>query len=147
MPGIGLVSTIAAAGVVAAGMSAGTAWAGGPGGVVENIEDMSVAVGTGVFENGLVGFVAYGDTNEEARASVMGQCMAAGGMECTADQATNDDLCIVSAADPSNYVVSGGEGVTVSAALQDAMRDAASRNMPMSASDSVVVISDCSWRD
>ncbi len=147
MPRIGLFSTIAAAGVVAAGISAGTAWAGGPGGVVENVEDMSVAVGTGVFENDLVGFVAYGDTNEEAMASVMAQCQGAGGMECTSDGATNDDLCIVSAADPNNFVVSGGEGVTVSAALQDAMADAAARNMPMSASDSVVVISDCSWRD
>ena len=147
MPRIGLFSTIAAAGVVAAGISAGTAWAGGPGGVVENVEDMSVAVGTGVFENDLVGFVAYGDTNEEAMASVMAQCQGAGGMECTSDGATNDDLCIVSAADPNNFVVSGGEGVTVSAALQDAMADAAARNMPMSASDSVVVISDCCWRD
>jgi len=147
MPRTRLVSTIAAAGVIAAGLSTGTAWAGGPGGVIENVEDMSVAVGTGVFENDLVGFVAYGDTNEEARANVMAQCQGAGGMECTSDQATNDDYCIVSVADPSNYVVSGGEGVTVSAALQDAMQDAAARGMPMAASDAVVVISDCSWRE
>ncbi|MGB0970590.1 MAG: hypothetical protein ACPGVG_06460 [Mycobacterium sp.] len=143
----GFVSTIAAAGVIAAGMSTGTAWAGGPGGVVENVEGMSVAVGTGTFEGGLVGFVASGNTNEEATANVMAQCQAAGGVECTTDEVTNDDLCIVSVADPNNYVVSGGEGVTVSAALQDAIQDAAARNMPMSASDSVVVISDCSWRD
>nr|MCH9731491.1 hypothetical protein [Actinomycetes bacterium] len=135
----GFVSTIAAAGVIAAGMSTGTAWAGGPGGVVENVEGMSVAVGTGAFENGLVGFVGRGNTNEEASANVMAQCQGAGGMECTTDAVTNDDLCIVSAADPDNFVVSGGEGVTVSAALQDAMADAAARNMAMTGTDAVVV--------
>lgn len=138
---------IAAAGVVAAGISTGTAWAGGPGGVVENVEPMSVAVGTGVFENALVGFVAFGYTNDEATANVIAKCQAAGGLECTSDEVTNDDFCIVSVADPVNDVVSGGEGGTVEAARQDAIADAAARNLPMSAPDAVVVISDCSWRD
>lgn len=153
MPRTWLVSTIAAAGVVAAGLSTGTAGAGGPAGVVEDAEAMSVAVGTGVFEetqagfeDTLVGFVARGYTNDEASANVIAQCQAAGGAECTSDEVTNDDLCIVSVADPLNDVVSGGEGVTVEAARQDAIADAAARNMPMSA-DAVVVISDCSWME
>lgn len=145
MPHTRSVSAIVAAGVIAAGVSAGTAWAGGPPGVIENVDHMSIAVGSGVFENDLVGFVASGATNEEAAANVIAQCQAAGGVECTSDQETNDDLCIVSVADPVNYVVSGGDGVTVSAALQDAIQDAAARNMPISAADAVVVISDCSW--
>ncbi|GJF09098.1 hypothetical protein NGTWS0302_22930 [Mycolicibacterium cyprinidarum] len=145
MPHTRLVSAIVAAGVIAAGVSAGTAWAGGPGGVIENVDDMSVAVGTGVFEDDLVGFVAYGDTNEEAATNVIAQCQAAGGMECTSDEQTNDDLCIVSAADPVTAVVSGGAGLTIPDALQNAIENATANNMPISAADAVVVISDCSW--
>lgn len=141
------VSMIAAAGVIAAGISTGTAWAGGPGGVVENVDMMSVAVGTGVFMDDLVGFVADGATNEEAMANVIAQCQAAGGMECTSDEATNEALCIVSVADPVNMVVAGGAGVTVEAAVENAIQESAGNNMPMSPADTVVVISDCSWQD
>lgn len=145
MPQTRLVSTIAVAGVFAAGITAATAWAGGPGGVIENVDMMSVSVGTGVFENELVGFVASGATNEEAAANVIAQCQAAGGMECTSDEVTNDDLCIASVADPVNMVVAGGAGETVSAAVENAIQESAEDFMPMSPADVVVVVSDCSW--
>lgn len=145
MPKTRLVSTIAAAGVIAAGISTGTAWAGGPGGVIENVGMMSVSVGTGAFENELVGFVAKGATNEEAAANVIAQCQTAGGMECTSDAVTNDDLCVVSAADPVNMVVAGGQGVTVAAAVEDAIQESGEDFMPMSPAEVVVVVSDCSW--
>ena len=138
-----IFSVLVAAGAIGAGLSTGTAWAGGPGGVIENVDHMSMAVGTGVFENDLVGFMASGATNEEAAANVIAACQAAGGMYCTSDMATNDQLCIVSVADPVNNVVSGGAGETVEAARQDAIQDAAADNMPISATESVVVISDC----
>ena len=100
MPNIRLVLAIVAAGVIAAGISTGTAWAGGPGGVIEDPNDMSVAVGSGVFEGQVVGgadylmgFRALGETNDEASAAVIAACQAAGGVECTADEVTNDDLC------------------------------------------------------
>ena len=50
-----LISAIVATGVVAAGLSAGIAWAGGPGGVVEDTSDISEAVGTGAFQGVLEG--------------------------------------------------------------------------------------------
>ena len=138
-----LVCAIAAAGVVAAGVSAGAAWADGPGGVVENVDDASAAVGTGVFEYDLVGFLATGATNEEASANVVAQCEAAGGMFCTSDMATNDQNCIGSFADPVNMVVGGGAGATIEEAKQNAIQEAAANNMPVSVPDVVVVIADC----
>lgn len=146
MPNTRLVSAIVAAGVVAAGMSTGTAWAGGPGGVIENVEDMSVAVGTGVFEYDLVGFLAPGATNEQAAANVVAQCEAAGGMYCTSDMATNMDNCIGSFADPVNMVVGGGAGATVEEARQNAIQEAIDNNMPVSPPDVFVVIADC-WEE
>ncbi|MGD9622000.1 MAG: hypothetical protein AB7G47_13115 [Mycolicibacterium sp.] len=145
MPKTGLVSTIAVAGLIAAGISSGPAWAGGPGGVIENVDDMSVSVGTGVFENALVGFVATGPTNDAAMANVIAQCQAAGGMECTSDEVTNDALCIVSVADPVDNEVAGGAGVDIPTAVADAIQSAAANNMPIPPADAVVVISDCSW--
>ncbi len=136
---------IVAGGVIAAGMSTGTAWADGPGGVIENLDDISVAVGTGVFGNDLVGFLATGDTNEEAAANVIAECQGLGGVECTSDMASNEEVCVVSVADPVNYVVVGGAGVTLSVALQDASQEGAANNAPGSVADAVVVISDCSW--
>ena len=56
MPGSRLIAPLLAVAVVAVGISTGNAWAGGPGGVVEESNDISVAVGTGVFIDGLVGF-------------------------------------------------------------------------------------------
>ena len=72
-----LVSVIVAAGVVAAGVSVATAWADGPGGVVDET-DISEAVGTGVFDGELVGFLALAATNDQAAASVIAACQAAG---------------------------------------------------------------------
>lgn len=146
MPDTRLVSAIAAAGVIAAGIATATASAGGPGGVIENLDDISVAVGTGVFEYDLVGFLATGNTNEEASAKVIAQCEAAGGMFCTSDMATNEDTCIVSVADPVNYVVVGGAGITVSDALENAILEAEANNMPISVEESEVVVSDC-WEE
>jgi len=143
MPNTRLVSVILAAGVIGAGISTGTAWAGGPGGVVENVDHMSAAVGTGVFEDSLVGFLATGATNEEASANVVAQCEAAGGMSCTMDMATNDDNCIGSFADPVNMVVGGGAGATIEEARQNAINEAAIYNMPVSEPDVFVVIADC----
>lgn len=135
------VSAILAAGVVAAGISVGAAWADGPGGVVENT-DIAEAVGTGVFQDELVGFLATGATNDEAAANVIAACQAAGGVECTADEVTNDSLCIVSVADDDTDVVAGGAGVTVEAARIDALVKAAGNNTPIAA-DAPIVISDC----
>ena len=136
-----LVSAILAAGVVAAGVSIGAAWEDGPGGVVQDT-DISEAVGTGVFDGELVGFLAAGATNDQAAANVIAACQAAGGSECTADEVTNDNLCIVSVADDDTDVVAGGAGVTVEAARIDALAKAAGNNTPIGA-DSPIVISDC----
>lgn len=137
-----LVSVILAAGVITAGISTGIAWAGGPGGVVEDSNQISEAVGTGVFENAIVGFVAGGATNEEASANVIAKCQAAGGQECTSDEVTNDDLCIVSIADDDSDVVAGGAGTTTEAARADAFQRAAANGTPLAAG-SPIVISSC----
>ena len=142
MPSIGLVAPLVAAGVIAVGISTGTAWAGGPGGAIENSPDISVAVGTGVFIDGLVGFTATGATNDEASARVIAQCQSAGGQECTSDEVTNDNLCIVSVADDGNEVVAGGAGVTSAAARDDAFQRAAANGTPLGPT-AAIVISDC----
>jgi len=142
MPSIRLVAPLVAAGVIAVGISTGTAWAGGPGGAIENSPDISVAVGTGVFIDGLVGFRATGATNDEASARVIAQCQSAGGQECTSDEVTNDNLCIVSVADDGNEVVAGGAGVTSAAARDDAFQRAAANGTPLGPA-AVIVISDC----
>ena len=142
MPSIRLVAPLVAAGVIAVGISTGTAWAGGPGGAIENSPDISVAVGTGVFIDGLVGFRATGATNDEASARVIAQCQSAGGQECTSDEVTNDTLCIVSVADDSNEVVAGGAGATTEAAREDAYQRAAANGTPLGP-DALIVISDC----
>ena len=143
MPSTRLVSAIMAAGVITAGISTGTAWAGGPGGVVENADDMSAAVGTGVFIDNLVGFLALGSTNEEAMANVVAQCQAAGGVECSSDMATNMDNCIGAFADPVNMISGGGVGATIEEARQNAIQRAIDANMAVSAPDVFVVIADC----
>jgi len=144
-----LVMAIVTAGVVAGGVSVGIAYAGGPSGTVA--EDISVAVGTGTFEDfadgvgGLMdeaGFTATGPTNEAASASVIAACQAAGGVECTADEVTNDNLCIVSVASDLTGVVSGGAGPTIEAATQDALSRAAAAGTP-EGDDAVVLVSDC----
>lgn len=146
-----LVWTVVAAGALAGSVSTGLAWAGGPGGTIEDPEDISVAVGTGTFEDFSdgaagrsfeVGFTATGDTNEEASAAVIAACQAAGGVDCTSDEVTNDNLCIVSVGSDLTNVVSGGAGATVDAARQDAINKAAANNTPLGA-DAVVIVSAC----
>jgi hypothetical protein len=133
-----LVSAIVAAGVIAVGVPAGIAWAGGPGGTVEDT-NVSVAVGTGTFINDLDGFTGTGATNEEASASVLAQCNAAGGVDCTVDEVTNDNVCIVSVADDNTDVISGGAGPTIEAAVADAYGRAAGAGTPMTPGAPVVV--------
>jgi len=142
MPSTRLVASLAAAAVFTIGISTGTAWAGGPGGAIEDSKDISAAVGTGVFIDGLVGFRATGATNDEASARVIAQCQSAGGQECTSDEVTNDKLCIVSVADDSNEVVAGGAGATVAAARDDAYQRAAANGTPLGPT-AAIVISDC----
>lgn len=134
-----LLSSIAAAGVVAAGISTGIAWAGGPGGVVEDPEDIYAAVGTGSFADSEVGFSATGDTAADASAAVLAQCQAAGGVDCTVDEYTNDNVCIVSVADDDTDVVAGGAGPTVEAAKADAVARAAANGTPFDPTVAVVV--------
>ncbi len=111
---------IAALGVVAAAFSMSTAWAGGPDGAVG--DDISQAVGSGVLNGTLTGFAATGSTNDAASAAVIAECQQAGAEECTRDEVTNDDLCVVSVGEDSTGVVAGGAGSTVEAARDDAVR-------------------------
>lgn len=136
-----MVTAIAAAGLIAAAITAATATAGGPGGTVESPNDISAAVGTGEFEGALVGFYATGPTNDAASAAVLAQCQNAGGIECTTDEVTNN-LCIVSAADDVSDVVAGGGGPTVQAAFDDARNRAAANNTPFGP-EAAIVISAC----
>lgn len=134
-----LVSFIAAAGIVAAGISAGVAWAGGPGGVVEDPEDIFAAVGSGSFTGFEVGYTATGDTADEASQAVLAECQADGGVDCTVDEVTNDALCIVSVADDVTDVVAGGAGPTVEAAKADAIARAAANGTPFDPSAAVLI--------
>lgn len=136
-----LVSAFVAAGFIAVGVPAGIAWAGGPSGTVEDT-NISQAVGSGTFIGELDGFTATGATNEEASAAVLAMCNAAGGVDCTVDEVTNDNLCIVSVGDDVSDVVAGGAGPTIEAAVADAYARAAGNNTPL-APNSPVVISAC----
>ena len=140
-----VVSAIAAAGVIAAGISIGSAWAGGPVGVTDQFS----AVGSGTFvdprnadDSVEVGFSATGATAAGASAAVIAACQADGGQECTSDMVTNDSLCIASVGDDISDVVAGGAGVSVEAARLDAISRAAANNTPMSPG-ALVVISVC----
>lgn len=146
-----LVTAMVAAGVIAAGISAATAFAGGPGGVIEDTGVPFRAIGTGTFEDFSdgpagnsteVGFSATGATAEEASAAVIAVCQAAGGVDCSSDLVTNDNVCIVSVGDDDIDVVSGGAGVTIDAARQDAIQRAAASNLPINPA-SPVIISAC----
>ncbi len=136
MANIRLVSALVAAGVIAAGVSTSYAWAGGPSGVNDNIYE---AVGTGTFIGELDGFRATGSSAAEASAAVIAACQAAGGVECTADEVTNDNVCIVSVADDVSDVVAGGAGPTVEAAMADAIARAAASGTPFGPTPAVVV--------
>lgn len=146
-----LVTTMVVAGVIAAGISAATAFAGGPGGEIEDLSVPFRAIGTGTFEifddgpsgdSTEVGFSATGATVEEASAAVIAVCQAAGGVDCSSDVVTNDNVCIVSVGDDDIDVVSGGAGVTIDAARQDALQRAAASNLPIDPA-SPVIISAC----
>lgn len=133
-------TTIVAAGVLAGGVSTGIAWAGGPDGAVQ--EDISVAVGSGAFDDSIAGFTATGATNEEATANVIAVCQAAGGVDCTADEVTNDNLCIASVVSDLTDVVAGGAGPTVEAARMDAINKAMANGTP-EGPDATVLVSAC----
>lgn len=121
-----------AAGLVAATVWAGSAWAGGPDGAVEDSSDISEAVGSGVLNEALVGFTATGPTNDAASAAVIAACQQAGAEDCSRDEVTNDNLCVVSVgADDGSGIVSGGAGPTVEAARDDAFRHAQDADAPL----------------
>ena len=156
------VWAIVAAGILAGGMLSGcsksetasggeskatsssttAAAAGGTTTAAASPGDISVAVGTGEFIDSIVGFVATAPTNDEASAKVIKACEDAGGVECTSDEVTNENLCIVSVASDSTDVVAGGAGKTIEEAKQDALNKAKANGTPEGA-DAVVVVSDC----
>lgn len=148
MKNIALVSAFVSAGVIAAGFSSGAAWAGGPDGAADSPNDLFEAVGSGTFDDtrdgpggasAEVGFRATGSTADEASAAVVAACAAAGGVDCTSDEVTNDNVCIVSVFDPGTNVEAGGAGPTVEAARQDAIQRAAANNTPMSPAAAVLI--------
>ncbi|CAN5505891.1 hypothetical protein BH10ACT9_BH10ACT9_06930 [soil metagenome] len=125
-------TAVFAAGAVAATVWAGSAWAGGPGGVVENDGDISAAVGSGVLDGMLVGFTAAGPTNEAASTAVIAACQQSGAADCSRDEVTNDNLCVVSVgSSDGSGIVAGGAGPTVQAARDDAFRHALDANAPL----------------
>ncbi len=151
MRDLNLGLALVAAGLIAAGFSTGTAWAGGPDGATDPANDLFEAVGSGTFDDSRdgpggasteVGFRATGPTADQASAAVVTACEAAGGVDCTSDEVTNDNVCIVSVFDPGTGVDAGGAGATVEAARQDAIQRAAAANTPMS-SAAAVLISAC----
>ncbi|MFZ0834519.1 MAG: hypothetical protein WAM92_15855 [Mycobacterium sp.] len=123
------VSAVFAAGVVTAGAIAATistspAWADGPGGEVEP-GVMSRAVGSGVIDGMLVGYMASGATNDEAEAAVIAVCEGAGADQCTSDEVTNADVCVVSIGEDDSGLVAGGAGHTIEEAFSNAVYNAA----------------------
>jgi hypothetical protein len=149
-----VVWAIVAAGVLAGGMVTGCSKSETPSATETKavVEDMSVAVGTGEFTdmvgdndpstNMIVGFKATAPTNDEASAKVIKACEDAGGVECTADEVTNDNVCIASVASDETYVVAGGAGATVEDARLDAIKKAQDNETPLGP-DAVVVVSAC----
>lgn len=120
-----LLTAISALGVAGTLMCTASAWAGGPGGVVED-PDLSRAVGSGLVNGLLVGYTATGPTNEAAAATVVSVCAAAGAEQCSSDEVTNDVFCVVTVgADDGSGLVAGGAGGTVESARDDAYRNAA----------------------
>ncbi|CAN5274081.1 hypothetical protein BH11ACT6_BH11ACT6_50840 [soil metagenome] len=132
MVAIARCAAVFAAGVLAATVWAGSALAGGPGGVVEAEGDISVAVGSGVLDVALVGFTATGPTNEAATAAMISACQQAGALDCSREEVTNDNLCVVSVgASDGSGVVAGGAGPTVETARDDAFRHAQEADAPL----------------
>jgi uncharacterized protein YbjQ (UPF0145 family) len=155
-----VVWAIVAAGVLAGGVLTGCSKSESPSSsespgttaTTAVVEDISVAVGTGEFTdvegdndpstNTIVGFTATAPTNDEAAARVIKACEDAGGVECTADEVTNDNVCIASVASSETLVVAGGAGATVEDARLDAIKKAEDNKTPLGA-DAVVVVSAC----
>ena len=133
-----LVFAIVAVTAMALGHSTGTAWAE----TDDAANDIAEAVGTGVVGDTLVGFHSSGDNLDEASANLIAACEEAGGVQCTVDEVTNDDLCIVSVTDDVSDVVAGGAGVTVEAAREDALKRAIDNNTPLGP-EAMIVIADC----
>ncbi len=122
------VFAVFAAGVVTAGtitatISASLAWADGPGGEVEP-GVMSRAVGSGVLDGVLLGYTASGATNDEAEAAVIAVCQGAGADQCTSDEVTNADVCVVSVGEDDSGLVAGGAGHTIEDAFANAVYNA-----------------------
>lgn len=144
--------TIVTAGVLAGGALSGCSNSESPGTEASVPENISVAVGTGEFTdrdgdddpatNTIVGFKANGPTNDEASAKVIKACEDAGGVLCTADEVTNDNVCIASVASDATDVVAGGAGATVEDAKLDAISKAEDNETPLGP-DAFVVISSC----
>ncbi|BBZ32001.1 hypothetical protein [Mycolicibacterium confluentis] len=125
-------SAVLAAGVLASVVWAASAWAGGPSGVIEGDENISQAVGSGLLDGTLVGYTATGVDNAAASAAVIAACERAGAVECSRDEVTNDNLCVVSVgADDGSGIVAGGAGPTVEAARDDAFRHAEMAGVPL----------------
>jgi len=156
-----VVWAIVAAGVLAGGVLTGCSKSESPsssespgttGTTTAVAEDISVAVGTGEFTdtegdndpttNTIVGFTATAPTNDEASARVIKACEDAGGVECTADEVTNDNVCIASVASDETAVVAGGAGATVEDARLDAIKKAEDNKTPLGA-DAIVIVSAC----
>lgn len=135
------VSGLFAAGVAAAAVSMGTAWAGGPDGFVEDAgyPDVYEAVGSGYVGDSLAGFRATGATKAEAQQAVIGACEAGGGVECSWDEVTSDNLCIVSVGDDDTGEVGGGAGPTVEAAHADALQHAVDGGIPFPPSARILI--------
>lgn len=134
-----IASTILALGVIVSMFSAGSAWAGGQDGAVESGDDFSQAVGSGVLEGTLAGFAATGATNEAASAAVIAACQQAGAEQCSRDEVTNDNLCVVSVGEDDSGVVAGGAGPTVEAARDDAVRHSVDANAALTQGARVLV--------
>lgn len=147
-----VVLAIVTAGFLAGGILSGCAKSESPGGEATAPQDISVAVGTGEFldtagdndpsTNTIVGFTATAATNDEAAAKVIKACEDAGGVECTADEVTNDNVCIASVASDETAVVAGGAGKTVEDARKDAISKAEANKTPLG-SDALVIVSSC----
>jgi len=147
-----VILAIVTAGLLAGGVLSGCAKTESPGGEASVAEDISVAVGTGEFTdvkgdddpatNTIVGFTATAPTNDEASAEVVKACEDAGGVLCTADEVTNDNVCIASVASDATDVVAGGAGATVEDAKLDAIKKAEDNKTPLGP-DAFVVISAC----
>ena len=132
------VSAVFAAGVVTAGavaamVSTGPAWADDAG--------MSRAVGSGVIDGVLVGYMASGATNDEAEAAVLAVCQNAGADQCTSDEVTNADVCVVSVGEDDSGLVAGGAGHTIEEAFANAVENASNFDQVLDPTGRVLISS------